>query len=54
MARGMEWMVRVVDDGVITTGKVKKKKKKRALMLGMNRCVELSFARGTVGNILRW
>ena len=27
MARGME-MVRVVDDGVITTGKVKKKKKK--------------------------
>lgn len=51
MARGME-MVRVVDDGVITTGKVKKKKK--TLMLEMNRCVELSFAQGTVGNILGW
>lgn len=52
MARGME-MVRVVDDGVITTGKVKKKKKK-ALMLEMNRCVKLSFAQGTVGNTLGW
>ena len=51
MARGME-MVRVVDDGVITTGKVKKKKK--ALMLEMNRCVKLSFAQGTVGNTLGW
>ena len=49
MARGME-MVRVVDDGVITTGKVKKK----ALMLEMNRCVKLSFAQGTVGNTLGW
>ena len=53
MARGME-MVRVVDDGVITTGKIKKKKKKKALMLEMNRCVKLSFAQGTVGNTLGW
>ena len=40
-------MVRVVNDGVITTGKVKNK----ALMLGINRSIRLLFVQGTVGNI---